>query len=260
MNKVLSFLMIMLLVLLCACRTNAVSPSSAEGSANSKTYNVGKFNSVEVMNTIKVKYSQGNTTKVQVTADNQSFEYLKVKCTNGKLEIYFDVPKSVSMQVKDGKIYFNHMGKTIGGLSAEVELASPELNSITAYNSVDFEALTPLKGNKLNITAFNSADIELDYGVKVAQLQITAYNSADIEVKNLESEGVSIDAFNSADVELSGQTNTVNFSAYNSADIDAEKLKAGSGSASAFNSAEINCNVGRLNASKFNGGKIKNVR
>ena len=259
MNKFLSFLIILCLVLLCACRSNAVTPS-ADGSETTKSYNVDKFTTIEVMNSINVKYSQGKTTKVTVTADPVAFEYLKVQNKGNRLKIYFDYPNDVTTIIENGVTIIKSGSNAGRRFRADVQITSPELKKINAFNSVDFVFITPFKGKSLHIDAFNSADIDMKQGVNVEELHVSAYNSADIEVTGLECEDVNIAAFNSADVELSGKANTVSFSAYNSAEIEADHLTAKSGSASAFNGATIECNVANLNSSKFNGGSIKNKR
>lgn len=241
MNKVLSFLAILMLVLLCACKSNAVTPAK-KLTNYAKEYKVKSFNAVEVNNSIDVRFSQSSETKIIVTATEQALSYLKVQVSGGKLSMYFDTP-----------IGFR------GRLKASVVMSSPTLKAVTAFNSSDFEVVTPFKGETLKIEAYNSADIEFKNSVEVKTLTIGAFNSADVDIPVLKATTVNCEVFNSADVELGGNTGTVSFEAYNTGEIDAARLFAKSGKASAFNAGTIKCNVPELKSEKFNGGKIKNV-
>lgn len=241
MNKILSFLMILLLVLLCACKSNAVKPA-ASTSLNAKEYTVSNFNSIEVSNAIDVKFSQSKVTKVVVDANDEAFQYLKVEVAANKLSLYFDTPKNFR-----------------GHLSASVSMSAPSLQSIVAYNSADIEVVTPLKGDKLKIEAYNSADVEFKHELEYKSIKIGAFNSAEVDIRALEADMVDAQCFNSADIELGGSTKTVALEAYNTGDIDAEKLQAKDGKVTAFNAGAVKCNVVELKSSKYNSGKIKNI-
>ncbi len=242
MNKVLSFLVILLLVLMCACKTSAVKPSG-ELSKYSKEFKVNsEFSSLEVRNAIEVKYSVAKETKVTVKANEESMTYLKIEVKRGKLIFFFDTPAGFR-----------------GRLSAEVTMSGPVLKSITTFNSADVTFLTPFKTENLQIECYNSGEVEFKQAVELKNLKIGVYNSAEVDAQNLKATMVDVSVFNSADVELGGTATIVNFEAYNSGGIDAAQLVAKSGKASAFNAGTIKCNVADFTYQRFNGGKIKNV-
>lgn len=241
MNKVLSFLVILLLVLMCACKSNALKPSKQPASYT-KEYKVSGFTALEVYNSIDVKFSQSKETKILVTAGETALKYLKVEVKSGKLSMYFDTPAGFK-----------------GRLSASVTMSSPTLKAITTFNSADIEVVTPFKGESLKIEAYNSAEVEFKNATEIKTLKIGAFNSAEVEIPALKSTNVDAQAFNSADIELGGTTTTVTFEAYNTGGIDAARLFAKTGKATAFNAGSIKCNVPDLKIERYNGGKIKNI-
>lgn len=242
MNKILSFLFILLLVLMCACKTNANQPIKNE-TTTTKEYSVASFTAIEVYNTIDVKFSQGKQSKLVVTATPTSLSYLKVEVKNGKLTMFFDTPVGFK-----------------GRLSATVTMSAPTLTAINSFNSSDFEVVTPFKGEALKIETYNSAEVEFKQAVELKTLNIGAFNSAEVEILALKSSVVNAQSYNSADVELGGTATKVSFEAYNNGGIDAAKLQAKSGKATAFNSGTIKCNVTDLQLERYNGGKIKNEK
>ena len=242
MNKILSFLFILLLVLMCACKTNATQPVKSEATTT-KEYSVGAFSSLEVYNAIGVKYSQSKQTKMVVSATPTALQYLQVKVKGGKLSIYFDTPQGFK-----------------GHLTASVTLSGPTLNGITAFNSSDIEVITPFKGETMKIESYNSAEVEFKKSVELKTLNIGAFNSAEVEISELEANHVTAQSYNSADIDLGGTTTKVSLEAYNTGGIDASELVAKSGKATAFNAGSIKCNVTDLQLERYNGGKIKNLK
>lgn len=242
MNKILSFLFILLLVLMCACKTNATQPVKNEA-ATTKEYTVGNFSALEVYNSISVKYTQSKQTKVVVSATPTALQYLKVEVRGNKLSMFFDTPTGFK-----------------GHLTAAVTMSAPTLTAITAFNSSDIEVVSPFKGESLKIESYNSAEVDFKQAVELKTLNLGAFNSAEVEIHNIKATLVDAQSYNSADIELGGTATKVSFEAYNTGGIDASELEARSGKATAFNAGSIKCNVADLQLKRYNGGKIKNVK
>ncbi|MDE6295571.1 MAG: DUF2807 domain-containing protein [Muribaculaceae bacterium] len=231
---------ITMMMLLCIFTSNAASPVG-RSTNSTKEYKVRSFSAVRAYNSIDIRFSQSNKSKVVVNASHESLLYLKVEVDNGTLSLYFDPPRNYR-----------------GTLKADVEMSAPTLNAISIYNGCEFEVVTPFNGDNLYIEAFNNADVEFKKSVDIRALSIKAYNSAEVDFPTLKADTVDCEAYNSAEIELAGSAYEVSMDVFNSGVIDASHLSAKTGTAKAYNSGQIKCNVDRIKTDTYNSGKISN--
>lgn len=165
--------------------------------------NISSFKSVEIKGPFKTTVSQGNESKLTITADEKIHPYITSDfLDNGTLMI----------SIKKGYSLPNNS-------HISIQLASPEWKGITLTGSGELRSLDTLSGDFLDITSNGSGDIDLSlhYQAITAELNgspelslngianslsLSSNGSGDIHALNLICQSVTFLASGSSDAEL----------------------------------------------------------
>lgn len=158
--------------------------------AGTEARNVGEFTGIALRNSTTVLVSQGQTTSVQVKADDELLPLLETVVDNGRLEIRWRRGESVANR------------KNLSAVTVTVVM--PQLTALSVAGSGDIE-----------VSAFSTPKL----GVSVA-------GSGSARLKNLATESLNVSVAGSGDVQGSGQAASLGISIAGSGDVDLSGLKA----------------------------------
>ncbi len=158
------------LALLVAGLLLAAAPAQARtvGSGNlvTESRNVGEFQAVTQQGSIHIVIRQGDTTSVQVTADDNLLPLLETVVEDGRegptLRVRFRRGERISTRSK-----------------LQVQLVTPRLVAVTSSGSGDIDVLG-LQTPKLGVVVSGSSDIKLQ-DLKTDELEVRIAGSGDVQ-------------------------------------------------------------------------------
>ena len=206
----------------------ALSVAAMPALAETKSFEAGNFDSLDVNGAIEVIFEQGASHSVLVEQDNGDFSDIDISTKGGELKITRQSLKKkaswnrgLSTSKKNGKLVVKVNGKVVPNYT--VRVTSPTISEIDASQSSIVTA-NDLNTGDLFLDASSSADI---YASGTAgAVKIDASSSANISAGGLEANSLDLDASSSADV-IAASNGLGNILINISSSADAEVALAG---------------------------------
>ena len=227
----MKYFLIVVALLAISCNINIRNNDRVDGNGVMKkeTRDVSDFKKVEVAGPFDVVLVQGNSFKIEIEADENLMQYIRVKKNEGRLEI--SEKEGYELRSKSG---------------IKIRLQMPVVDEVTLEGSGSVRGETKLE---------NSDNIE----IKIA-------GSGDISLE-IKSPAVDVEIGGSGRATLSGSTRKLDISIGGSGDCLADDLLSedcevsigGSGTARVFASVSLNVSVGG-SGDVYYRGEPKNVK
>ena len=226
--------------------------------ADSKTYKVGSFDSIEVDGAMKVIYKAGAETSVVVETPGGDFSDAKITRSGDTMKVSREsLGKSSSWFSWGGRsVNVSEDGKTVKVNGKKVPaytvyVTGPELVSVTAAQSSRFESQT-IDASSFSASASSSSDVVIAGTAKSAEL--SASSSGDLKASGLRAGILDASASSSGELEATVTGNgesKISVSSSGDAKVTSSapgsfKVNASSGGTAGFSGA---CNSISVNAS-----------
>ena len=204
MKRYLSALLMMLMASL-AC--NVGIPNLVRGSGNiiTETFEVSRFDQVELSTVGEVHIEQGDTESVTVETDDNIMALVVVKVDGSKLTLSL----RENTNIDPSALTFNVTVK--------------ELSHVIALSSGDIFA-GPIRGDSLDILANASGNVNLE-SVEVNNFSVTAGGSGNVTVDNIDVESVHSAARASGAIQIAGTATSHTVEVGGSGGVDAGDLQ-----------------------------------
>ncbi len=150
----------------------------------SKTYDLEPFTGIETEGDYEIELMAGTTQKVMASSNEKTLKRLKMKVSNGILNI----------DMKSSDTWFSDDNDDI-----KITINVKELNQLDISGSVDLKA-TGISGKELKIDISGSSDMNL--AGTVDNLIFDIAGSADIEAGKLVAKNIKVEVAGSADLEV----------------------------------------------------------
>lgn len=203
------------LTLLSAACALAILPATAE----TRTYDLASFDTIDASRVVDIVYVQGNTQSVTIDVANGDFSKVDVSVRGGTLTV--TRPRqgsrwgSTNIRERNGQRIIKINGREVPEITAYI--TTPDLDRVEISSS----------------SRFNTE------GVETSELSFRASSSSDVTATGLAVDSLDIRGSSSADLALSGSCGYLDASASSSADIVAESLVCTSAEVQASSSGEI---------------------
>lgn len=209
---------------------SALSTTYCMSAVVKETRTVGSFTKISASGGVDVYFTQSNSQKIEIEADEDLIKDIKTRVESGKLIIERE-KKNLSWgnNKKSMKVY----------------VSAPAIEEVNISGGVDFycEELKCNSGFKLN--ASGGADADITKLLVSKSTEILTSGGADIEIKNMETKdcilsasgggdidaniqasgNIEMNASGGADIKVSGQAKQVNANASGGSDINIRNLK-----------------------------------
>lgn len=187
MKKIL-FLLTALIAL-----TTCVSVQAATKQKVTERRQVGHFERIKLVGSPKIKYVQGTTESVVVTAPKELVKRVQTYVEGNRLVV----------SMKGGRISILNFGDTDAG-KVVVTVTSPDLIGVELQGSGEFDCEGHLDTDNLNIQLKGSGDIDFK-DIICDNLTVSVVGSGDLDIKKVIAHRASIELVGSGDVEISEQ-------------------------------------------------------
>lgn len=148
-------------------------------------------------------YSQGNTTSLNVTIDENLFTLLDIRVKEGQLII----------RTKDGT--------NIQPTELKFEGMSKHLETIKVSGCMDFALQSPLSGNELKVYSSGGSDVDLKQPVRLTFCEVQSSGGSDVVFDDLECTDFVAETSGGSDLDLKGKADKAEFRSSGGSDINA---------------------------------------
>ncbi len=214
MNEKLNGILLFVGISLIAVLLSGCFPVRVTGSGNtiSRTYNYTNFNRIQIASGFTTSVKSSSTYSIEVTADDNLFDYISVKNDGGAL----------SIGLKTGSYEQTHLKATIlmPGLQG-VDLSDGSRTEVDGFNSTNTLSIKLSDGSNLSgdLTAGN-VDINLTDGSRIG----LKGSGKDIKVVSHDGSRADLEDFSAVNADLNigdGGTLTINLSGTLNANLSA---------------------------------------
>ena len=176
------------------------------GPVETRSFDLADFQSIRVNGHAQVKLAQGDSFAVNVSANEEVFDYLDYYVENGVLVL----------QNKDRM--------QIRAETYTVYVQAPVLKDVTVNGAGDVNLMGYQSDTPFGIQVNGAGDIDLT-DVRVPSLQIEVNGAGDIVCEALDVEELSVEVNGAGDARLGGRATNARFKIAGAGDIDAKNLK-----------------------------------
>ena len=179
---------------------------TCKGPVTEKTLDLTGFDAIVVNGSSDMELTQGETFKVLVKANEDVFQYLDYKVSDGKLVL--ETVDNVNIRAEEFNIY----------------ITLPTLKSLEVNGAADVDLKNGYKSSEdLEVNVNGAGDFEFN-GIAVPALIFELNGAGDIEAENLDVQKLDVTINGAGDIDLSGKAVKANFSVSGAGDIDARRL------------------------------------
>ncbi len=214
------------------------------GKIVSKSYDLGKFSSVNLYSIQDVVITQGRHNKVTVKASDNILPYCKLKNHGGTLVISLDEKKSgVNFSKCDMVVYVTMKdiesvtSSGTGDIKFQGSIRSKSL-SLSVSGTSDF-SLPVFSGEFLKVSISGTGDMSIGGTVSNSYLSISGTGDIDANLVGIHNLSASISG--TGDMNLAGETETASYNVSGTGDIYAKKMIAKHVNANANGTGDITC-------------------
>lgn len=179
-------------MMLSSCDFEAYS-KTIEGNGNivTRTYDVSDFNGISAALPAKVNYTVSENYSCIVRVDENLLEYLDIKVKDNDLLL--------------GRLK-EHNNTNLKATEFVIEVTAPSLEEINLAGSGEFNALSPMEGEKLEVNLAGSGDVFFKEKVAVGELEMSVAGSGSIDCKEIVADKLDTNLAGSGDVKVAGGT------------------------------------------------------
>lgn len=179
-------------MMLSSCDFEAYS-KTIEGNGNivTRTYDVSDFNGISVALSAKVNYTVSENYSCIVRVDENLLEYLDIKMKDNDLLL--------------GRLK-EHNNTNLKATEFVIEVTAPSLEEINLAGSGEFNALSPMEGEKLEVNLAGSGDVFFKEKVAVGELEMSVAGSGSIDCKEIVADKLETNLAGSGDLKVAGGT------------------------------------------------------
>ena len=211
MKKV--FALIIMVAGLAACTININGFGDGEkktvkctGEVIEKDMQLSGFDSIEVLGSADIDFTQASDFSVIVKANEEVFDYIDFEVENGTLVL--KTKDNVTILAKDYDIY----------------VKAPVLKEMDVKGAADFDIDGYESDSKMVIDVKGAGDVTLN-NIKVPELSIEVKGAGDIDIDDLDAGSLTIDVEGAGDARVSGRADEASFKVSGAGSINARGLK-----------------------------------
>ena len=180
---------------------------TCKGPVVEKTLDLTGFDAIVVNGSSDMELTQGETFKVLVKANEDVFQYLDYKVSDGKLVL--ETVDNVNIRAEEFNIY----------------ITLPTLKSLEVNGAADVDLKNGYKSSEaLEVEVNGAGDFEFN-SITVPTLSFELNGAGDIEADNIDVEELKVMVNGAGDIDLSGKAVKASFSVNGAGDIDARRLE-----------------------------------
>lgn len=177
-----------------------------KGPVTEKTFDLNGFDAIVVNGSSDMELTQGDAFSVLVRANEDVFQYLDYKVSDGKLIL--ETVDKVNIRAEEFNIY----------------ITLPCLKLLEVNGAADVDLKNGYKsGEDLEVKVNGAGDFEFN-GITVPELIFKLNGAGDIEAENLDVQNLDVTINGAGDIDLSGKALKASFSVNGAGDIDARRL------------------------------------
>lgn len=211
MKKIILTLATATLLYACNFNMNGITVGNGKkvtckGPVTVKTFDLNGFDSIVINGSSDMELTQGDTFKVLVKANEDVFQYLDYKVSDGTLLL--ETIDNVNIRAEE----------------FDISITLPCLKLLEVNGAADVDLKNGYKsGEDFEVKVNGAGDFEFN-GITVPALIFKLNGAGDIEAENLDVQNLDVTINGAGDIDLSGKALKASFSVNGAGDIDARRL------------------------------------